>query len=192
MNRTLIVIALTLLLVPSFAMAGDWTGSDIDLSGTIGTGSNASYLIVDFNSTSYAFKYLWDAPQDVTLKGADLILALSDDATGIPGLNVGYDVWPGMGMSVNTMSYDENAGVGNWPTAWWNYWTGSVGGVQRYSGEGCSDREIANGSIDSWVFTGNENQAPNIPGVPEPSSLLALCSLIGLVGSTKLLRGRRK
>lgn len=192
MNRTLIAIVLALALIPGLAMAQPWTAADIALSGTAGSGSNASYLVVDFGSASYAFNYLWNTPQTGTVTGADLIGALSDQATGVPGLSYAGTVWPDMGLAVDSFGYDGHSGVSNYPDPWWNYWTGAAGGTQESSGVGCSSRELSNGSIDSWVFSTDWTQAPNIPGVPEPSSLLALCSLIGLVGSARLLRRSRK
>lgn len=192
MNRTLIAIALALTLIPGFAVAATWNASDIVLSGTVGSGGNASYLVVDFSSASYAFKYLWDAPTTGTLTGENLILALTDSTAGVTGLSVAYDVWTGLGMAPNTFSYDGNSGVADYPNPYWNYWTGSAGEAQAYSWVGCSGSYLTNGSIDSWVFSADWTQAPSIPGVPEPSSMLALGSLIGLAGSAKLLRGRRK
>ena len=190
MNRTLIVIVLALALIPGLAMAQPWTAADIVVSGTIGGGGNSSYLVVDFGSASYAFKYLWDAPQTGTVSGADLITTLSNGTTGVPGLVFSGIVWSGMGLAVDAFGYDGHSGVSDYPNSWWIYWTGVAGGAQELSGMGCSTRELSNGSIDSWVFSTDWTQAPNIPGVPEPSSLLALCSLIGLVGSAKLLRIR--
>ena len=190
--RTLITILLVLALVPGLAMASPWTAGDIVLSGTAGGGSNASYLVLDFGSASYAFKYLWNTPQTGTLTGENLILALTDSTTGVSGLSVDYTVWTGMGLFPNVFSYDGRSGVDAYPNGSWNYWTGNVGSAQEYSGVGCSGRDLADGSVDAWVFSADWNQSPNIPGVPEPSSLLALCSLIGLAGSAGLLRGRRK
>lgn len=192
MRKILIAITLALAFTSSAAFAASWTSSDIKLSATLGSGSNASYLVVDFNSASYAFEYLWDSSEAGSITGEDLILALSDSTTGIPGLSIASHTVDSYGLMVDGISYDGHSGLSNYPDPWWNYWVGSVGNSQESSYWGCSSIYLSDGSIDSWVFSTDWTQAPAIPGVPEPSSLLALCSLIGLAGSARLLRGRRK
>lgn len=192
MKRTLLAISLVFLFASGMAMAtAPWTAADITLTGTYGSGANASYLVVDFGpNASYAFKYLWDTPAEGSVFGSDMINAVADETNGVPGLVFTSHESKGLGMMVDAISYAGHSGANDYPNPWWNYWTGTAGNEQASSWSGCSGSEISNGSIDSWVLTKYWYQPPAIPGVPEPSSLLALCSLIGLAGSAKLLRGR--
>jgi len=186
--KTLITILLVLALVPGLAVAGPWTAGDIVLSGTAGSGSNASYLVLDFGSAAYAFEYLWDTG---TPYGFDMLTALSAEG-GIDGLSFAYHIETGLGAMVDTISYGTHSGTSDYPRPFWNYWTGPAGGPITYSWLGATLSPLADGSVDAWIFTADYEQPPIIPGVPEPSALLALGSLIGLVGSVGLLRGRRK
>lgn len=188
--KTLITIVLLLALVPGLAMAGNWTADNISLSGKTGTGNNTSYLVVDFGSASYAFQYKWNYITEDAPTGFDLLNAAS---AGVPGLSFTSHTSGGMGAMIDSISYDGHTASNSTESDWWNYpswnyWTGAVGGPIAYSRVGVSTSSLSNGSVDAWVFTGDWNQAPQIPGVPEPSSLMAMCSLIGLAGSVGLLR----
>lgn len=188
--KTIIAVVLALMLVPGVASA--WTGNDLVLSGEAGQGVNTSYLVIDFGSASYAFKYKWTQITEVIPTGFDLISALADAQTGVPGFSFSYHTEGGMGAMIDTISYDGHSGTSAYPAAFWNYWTGPAGGPIGYSWYGVSASPISNGSVDAWVFSDNWEQQPAIPGVPEPSSMIAMISLIGLAGSAKLLRGRSR
>lgn len=188
--KAFVAILALLTLAPTLAMAAPWTADDIVIFGTAGTGSNASYLVLDFGSASYAFKYLWNTPAEGELYGFDLLSALTAEGTGIAGLGFTYHTSGGMGAMIDSITYGAVSGAGNWPDPWWNYWTGPAGGPIGSSWVGVSASPLSNGSVDAWVLTDNWEHPPFIPGVPEPSSLACFASLIGLAGSARLLRGR--
>lgn len=185
--KLVIAIVVVMALVPGLAIASSWTADSVALSGTVGSGSNASYLVVDFGSASYAFKYLWSPEQHLT--GLDLLHAATSAGLTVTSHSAAY------GEMIDSMSYGGNTGTAStasdwWNYPWWNYWTGSNGGPIASASVGCSSSPLANGSVDAWVFTTDWAQTP-AGVVPEPSSLLALASLVGCAVSAGLIRRRR-
>lgn len=190
-KRTAIAIAAGMVALTAACGALAYTLNDVLISGTYGTGTeNTSVVVIDFGTKSYAFAYNYDGVKS----GADAIIDL--DTAGI-GVDVTYDLtW---GLWVSDIAYHNQAvreTTGDWPG--WAYYTSENGREWSSSGVGAADRMLSNGSWDAWNYTGWDSAymptAPNpvTPAVPEsPALLLALYSLIGLAGSAKLLRSRR-
>lgn len=164
------------------------TFDDIQIETWVGSGTNKSVLVVDFGPESFAFGYNfdgaksgWDMISDVAAN-TDLEIAHNIQFGGPVVYSIGYH---GYLLSYDSLNYDPDN-----PSHWWEYWTSPDGAVWQSSWVGCQDRELADGAWDGWTFSPpwpNPSTPPHAP-VPEPSSVLALCSLIGLAGSTKLLR----
>lgn len=180
----LIIVALTLsvlLVLPLAAGAYVFDGKDVNVEYWTGTGANQALCLVDFGANSYAFGYQWDG----AASGYDMIKSISDNGP--------VDVTFTYGTFVDGVAYNgDNQSGYNGGENWWHYWVSSDGVAWDSPWDyGAADRVLTNGAWDGWVY-GNA-LAPRMPGaVPEPSSIMALFSLIGLSGSAKLLRSRRK
>jgi len=202
--------------------SGSWATAQVPIGGgildveyTVGTGSNISYVVVDFDGStafnsgpgeSYAFGYRWEGEATA----ADALLALSDatsvtDATGVTDvLEFDFDDFGGtLGLSVNRLAYledDEEALFGNPDGRFWGIFDETeeplLPGEDEFfveSGIGISGLDLSDGS-----FTGLRVQViggallrPDFPvlAVPEPNS--ALCWLIATVALSTQRRRRR-
>lgn len=182
-----ITLGLALMALISAAMvANAWTVDDVIFSGTVGSGANTSYCVVDFGMASYAFKYNWGGTGQT---GRTMLDAFK---TNLPGFNFGAQP---SGFVVN-FAYDGHSITGDGSVApdyfYWGYMTGVSTSTIAESYEGAGDRVLTNGSWDGWKWGGYPPTPLNVPGVPEPTSVMALGSLIGLAATSKLLRFRRK
>jgi len=191
-NQTLLAVAaLTLCAAPSQAdlIIDSENNIILDVTSTIGTGANTSYVIIDFAETggnSHAFAFQWDtpmAPMD-PLTSTDMLNAI-EAATLLDADIVSSE----FGSFVNNFSFDGD--VGN-PDNFWSFTLGEVidPGVEWTAPPfGIDDRELADGSLDGWYngFTDEfDSIPPSVPTtqVPSPMSLAIM--------SATLVRLRRR
>lgn len=171
--KTLIFAALTMLLIPvSFAQTPSFTA---------GTGTNESYMLVDFQDGTADPSYLFGYKYDGTKTSLDMVEAL--DLAGAPV--VGY--YPGSGpndngqygVAINSFTYAGHTQTGS-DNAYWSYYLKDTG-IWQYSGYGVSSRTLFNGSLDGWSWDAGSSPLPRDPApVPEGSSALLLG--LGAVG----------
>ena len=169
------------------AAAGAYTFNDVKIEKWTGSGSKSAVVVVDFGAKSYAFGVYWDG--ELTGTGALNMLSA--------GAGLGVEIGPKWGL-VNGLRYDGYYHFSDTdeydPTAsWWQYWTSSNGETWTSPDYGSSSRILTDGAWDGWGWSPpwpDQGSAPVTP-VPEPASIIALCSMIGFAGSAKLLRLRR-
>lgn len=187
MKSATLVFTLIVLMTAAMA-AGAWTLDDVVISEEVGSGVNASYVIIDYGYTSYALKYNWTEP----INGLDMLFELE---SLIPGFDFGIKqtAWGPQVVSFSyNGSYENGDGTSDSNGYYWGYFTGDSPFSLEESWIGAPDRNLFNGSWDAWKWTTYPPGPINIPGLPEPSSAMALVSMIGLAGPTLLLRSRRK
>lgn len=187
MKRSVTVALALLVLIFAAAAAQAWTLDQVTFSGAAGSGSNVSYCLVDFGSASYAYKYFWDEPKT----GFDMLQALK---TEVSGFDFRYRS-TSYGPFVIGFTYDGNSLTGDGSKTsnynYWGYMNGETGQQFSEAQFSLDTRTLANNTWDAWVWGPWPPAQPKVPGaagVPEPSALLALSSLIGLAGTVKLLR----
>ncbi len=173
---------------------------------TIGTGSNLSYFVINFEdgpnfahnpASDFVFGYRWNfAAGNVAPTGDDMIHALSAPVTGV-GLQTSETVFS-FGTLVNSFSYGSHSQTGNYNLnhSYWAYWLSTDARLGQSvsdwtsSGIGVSDRQLTNGSYDGWTFSAlNVTPSPLTPAaVPEPGAVL--CFVMGSGGLLILCRKR--
>jgi len=166
---------------------------------TVGSGSNISYVVVDFGGSpasnpgpgdTYAYGFRWENSATT----ADALLAL----TGVPGgLEVGVTDFGGsLGLGLDRLAYlgDDDTPVFGDDERFWNFYQGSLGdAVVTW---GLAQVGISGGVLTDGSFSGFRAQSfgftdPVVPvtnAVPEPNS--ALCWLIA-TASVAATRRRR-
>lgn len=187
-----VTLALALLVSPVLADEADPPPFVVSGSVTEGSGSNTSYLVVDFDATggdSFAFAYHWDTATD----GLGLLDALADnlddpnDSVGVTGLAFEATFFAlANGYFVDNITFGNTTGD---PNQYWAQWQGtynaSAGDVDWQLGNGISELTLTDG-----LFVGLRNpystaQAPTLP-IPEPAS--ALLVGLGLISLSILRR----
>ena len=173
----------------------------LDVEYSVGTGSNVSYVVVDFGGSpasnpgpgdTYAYGYRWDNSATV----ADALLAL----TTVPGgLEVDVTDFGGdLGLNVDRLAYlgDDDTPVFNVDNRFWNFYQGSlsVADVTWDFSEftGISGTSLTDGSFSGFRAQTFELADPAVPitaAVPEPNS--ALCWLV-VAGALSIKRRRRR
>jgi hypothetical protein len=154
---------------------------------TVGSGSNESFFVLDFNdgaaTSSYAFAYRYDG----TRTGEDLLGALAAEA----GLTVVAQEFP-FGPFVVTLGYNGQSRTGG-ANDYWSYWLSDNGADWVSAGVGVRARTLSNGSWDGWSWAPNlQATPPDVPQIPEPSSfLLVSTGLLGLAGAVVRRRNER-
>lgn len=188
MRKRIFVITLMAVLMAATMAANAWTIDEELIEAEVGSGNTTSYLVVDFGDVSYLFKYNFNS--GTTKTGMDML-------NDLRSANIGFDFSDEYGFIARIAygSYDQTA---DWITdgTFWAYWTGTIEGSLESSMTGAAERVLSNNTLDAWGWGTDTsdwpNPKPDVPGVPEPSSLVALCSLMGLAASAKLLRYRSK
>lgn len=174
---------------------------------TVGTGSNLSYFVLDFQDNtpnpSYAFGYRYDGAKT----GGDLVDAFVRDA----GLGATFGSFFQPNDFVIGFAYDGHArpapGQSPPPDFFWSYWTGTNGTDWTTASVGLRQRTLTNGSWDGWSWTTFDPatfdpvSAPRTPQaqaaqvIPEPgTAFLAGAAVLGLLGTGSFrerLRRRR-
>ena len=154
------------------------------LTATVGTGSEETFLALDFNdgtpNSSYAFGYKYDG----TKSGADLLNALASS-----GLATQYIF---NGKAVNGFTFGGHSEAGFTQDNYWAYYKGSDGLNWKYAPVGVAG-PLTNGGWDGWSWTLGGNPAPPVTpaAVPEASSALSL-SVLALLGLGALAVRRKK
>jgi PEP-CTERM putative exosortase interaction domain len=94
----------------------------------------------------------------------------------------------GWGLFVDGIIYNGYSRIGyDGGENWWHYWVSPDGDNWTSPWDyGASGRILSNGDWDGWGY--GFASAPDIPLVPEPSSLLAILSLVGAGVSIKKKR----
>jgi hypothetical protein len=164
-----IAAALTVIAIPA---AQAISLSDLIVSGSAGSGSSTSYLVLDFGPDSYAFVYYYDGVKT----GFDM---LQDLSAAVPGLQFSYWDFGGGAVFVNTFAYGPYPATGG-GTTWWSYWLSDNGSDWGFAPVGAGARVLADGSWDGWSFVPSFNDpapTPDVPLIPEPASLTALGTL---------------
>jgi hypothetical protein len=146
-------VAAALALSSSHAFAG------IVSTFSVGAGASTSTIQVDFsNGNGYVVNLSWTEP----MSGFQAMQAI---AAGIAGAQLQYDVYPfGSFVTGIGLGADFEYGTGDlWPVEnYWHYWT-QVDGQWQMAMFGASDRTLADGSADAWVF-GSSAVPQAVPG----------------------------
>ena len=173
---------------------------DIPVENQVGTGSNQSGLIIDFNDGAsterYVFQYNWDGAAG-TVSGAEMLI---DVVAAITDLSIFYTGTAADGFYMTQLSYDTQSETnGDFITNfdYWGYFVAggsangnsvsgsgetapdSVDGSPVGAGElsyGSPGRFIADNSWDVWSFGPYETSY----AVPEASSYALLAGMLSL------------
>lgn len=160
------------------------------ISGSIteGSGSNTSYLVVDFGATSgntYAFEYLWDTATD----GYGLITALSEGLADLDITATNYGT-TSPNYFIDNVGFQAELGDAS---QYWAQWEGffdvTLNDVAWAGGTGVSNVSLADGLYVgiSNPFSLDPADQPVLP-VPEPASLVLL--VVGVATLTPRRRSR--
>ncbi|MGQ9809637.1 MAG: PEP-CTERM sorting domain-containing protein [Armatimonadota bacterium] len=175
-----IAAALTVIAIPA---AQAISLSDLIVSGSAGSGSSTSYLVLDFGPDSYAFVYYYDGVKT----GFDM---LQDLSAAVPDLQFTYWDFGGGAVFVNTFAYGPYPATGG-GTTWWSYWLSDNGSDWSFAPVGAGARVLSDGSWDGWSFVPSFTDPatqPDVPLVPEPASL----TVLGTLGAGWLAASRRR
>jgi hypothetical protein len=148
----------------AIAISSSHAFAGIVASYDVGTGASTSTIQVDFtNGNAYQITLRWDT----AMNGFD---ALQAATSAITGAALAYDAYP-FGNFVTGIGFDADYEYGNgdlWPIEnYWHYWT-EVNGQWEMAMFGASDRMLADGSKDAWVFGSSDvPQAVPAPGAAE-------------------------
>lgn len=182
-------------MAPAMLLAGvaahAYSFNDVNIEQWVGSGSKSAVVVVDFGPASYAFGVRWDG----TMSGRQALEAI-DQATTLTA-EFG-ESWGG----TNLISYNGYSNYSDTDTYdptvwWWEYWNSTDGETWNSSWVSSGSRMLTDGAWDGWGWSppwpaqGNPPATPT-SAVPEPSSIVALLSMIGFAGSARLLGLRRK
>ncbi len=144
----------------------------------IGVGDYLAHTVINFgNGAIYEFDVSFD---DLTWTGRDLLGFIVDET------DLEWEIQEfSFGTLLDGLTFDGNSNIGfGGGDNWWQYWVrDDAADSWESSPVGFSDRTIADGSWDGWVY-GNANPPVLIP---EPGTLI----LFG-VGMVALGIGRRR
>ena len=150
----------------------NFNGTMVDIEYWAGSGANASVMVIDFGSTSYAFGYEWAESATGLEMLQDISTAGTLDCTTTDH---------GWGITVDTISYGGNTmGEGGWPNDWLSYWTASDGTDWAPGSTGADTRTLADGDWDGWSRETQDIWPPaNEPTVPVPEPGTAALAALG-------------
>jgi hypothetical protein len=154
------------------------------LTATVGSGSEESFLTVDFQdgtqNDNFAFGYKYDG----TKTGVDLLNAFASN-----GLLTDYIF---NGRALNGLTFDSHSEAGFLANAYWAYYKSPDGQNWAYSNKGVTGT-ITNGGWDGWSWDmDNAGLPPTTPAaVPEASSVFSLALLLAL-GAGAMAFSRKK
>ncbi|MCH2133456.1 MAG: PEP-CTERM sorting domain-containing protein [Phycisphaerales bacterium] len=192
MNRYVLLTVAGFCLLSTVAVADlvidEDQGLVLDVTSWTGTGTNTSYLVLDFEATggdSYALGFRWDDTATV--------LDMFDSFTSNLGLLVELTTYDGYGTFVDNFSWGSESGDAM------QYWThsmsnpdgsGDVSWTDAYLG--VESQLLSDGMISGWYNGYNEDYSaipPSLPlaTVPAPG-VLALAGLFAM-GTSRRRRG---
>jgi hypothetical protein len=178
-------VILAAALVACAAAAGALTFDEVLIETWVGAGSSDALMVIDFGLASFAFGYRFDGAKTGFEMANDI--ATATDLDIVDNTEYGGHLIDTFSYHGYYLSYDSH----NWSdTHWWEYWTSPDGEAWTSSWVGCGDRVLTDGAWDGWTWSPawpEVGTAPDVPLVPEPSSLVAMCSFVGLA-TGKLLR----
>jgi hypothetical protein len=152
------------------------TRADLVESFVIGQGSTSAEIQFDFsNGNTYMYELLWDGGE---LSGRDVFDAIAKHQPTYFNFGIQQYEW-GDFLTDISIGTDADSGDGSTPPYlnYWHYWTSELENPWGVSMIGFSDRVLANGSRDAWVFGTEEMPAT----IPAPAAGLILSPLVGLV-----------
>ena len=182
MNLTLLPITAALIAVCAGTASAQ--GFTPLLTATAGTGSEETFLTVDFKdgsqNDSFAFGYKYDGVKT----GTDLLNAFAPD-----GLMTQYIY---NGRAVNGFTFGTHTEAGFAATGYWAYYKGPDGQNWTYSSVGVT-APLTNGAWDGWSWAPQGNAVPPITpaAVPEASSAVSL-GILALLGAGFIAIRRKK
>lgn len=186
-SRSMILIMLLSLVLTALALPlSALTFDRVLVENWIGSGSNEAMLVVDFGEKSFAFGYRFDGQPT----GWNLI----SDVASATELDITVDMSWGSPF-ITGISYKGYYGYydpANWQTSnWWEYWNSTDGETWSSSWVGCADRVLAAGAWDGWTFSPpwpSQGTPPDVPLIPEPSTLGVIYPIVGLAVAQLLRR----
>ncbi|MSR34197.1 MAG: hypothetical protein EXS12_05290 [Phycisphaerales bacterium] len=126
---------------------------------TVGSGNKSASIQIDFESgNGYLINFSWSASAHSSW---DAMLAVD---AALPQMSMQYDTYSfGVFLTGVTIGADTNDGQGDVDPYenYWHLWTKDSGPWEQAM-FGASDRVLANGSLDAWVF-GSSTAPQNIP-----------------------------
>jgi len=167
-------LLLALLLCAALPGFGRPAVADPLLSAIVGTGSNTSYLVLDFRGgtgveqTSYAFAYRYDGAQTA----GDLLDALVGANIGF---TAGYEAFP-FGRFFTSFGYDGNLLSASGFPDYWAFWDSTDGFAWNSTDAGPDDFVLTNGGYVGYSYapqypSDNAPVTPQAGAVPEASTL---------------------
>lgn len=164
-------------------MSAAFAQSNLDPTFTAGTGTNESYMVVDFQDGTSQPSFLFGYKYDGTKTGLDMVEALSAYDAPAVGYVPGYG--PGttssLGPAIESFAFLGHSQAGFDINAYWGYYTKDAG-VWDYAPTGFSTRTLFNGSYDGWSFSNGTDPLPRDPGAPVPEGNSALLLGFGMAG----------
>ncbi len=172
--RTVSILGTAVLMIGAAPGYGSFL-DQVSVSEWAGSGANTAYVVVNFSDgAEYAFGVRFDGTAN-SLQ----IHQLLDQQTG---LDVAFQDW-GWGVFIDGFSYAGHSDQGyTGGENWWHYWVSDDAQTWTSPFYGITDRVVANGSWDGWVY-GRASEP-----IPEPVSL----ALLGLGGLAFLGRRTRR
>jgi hypothetical protein len=173
-------------------------GLQPQLSATVGSGVNESYLVLDFETStsqtpdaSYAFGYLYSpSSTGAEPNGLEMIQALQSANIGFDDTATTYS----FGTAIDSFSYNDLSEGGFQSNGYWSYYTSTNGVFGQSSNVGAGVRTLSNGSYDGWAWDTGSDPVPVTPfaasAVPEDGSayLLLLALPFGFLATRRRIR----
>ena len=171
----------------------------LDVEYFVGTGSNTSYVVVDFGGSpasnpgpgdSYAYGFRWEN----SATAADALLALTGVAGGLEVDTT--DFGGSLGLNIDRLAYlgDDDTPVFSDDNRFWNFYQGTLANAEvtwEFSQVGISGADLFDGSFSGFRAQefGLTDPVVAVAAVPEPNG--GLCWLIATVAFSAKRRRRR-
>lgn len=142
-----------------------------------GTGSNSAAVHIEWKDGFMAdFQVNFDA---ASVTGTYLVTTLQSDVSSFEIVTSNYGTETNPNLLMDSISYNGHINSGYISGAdWWHYWTNDGSGWIS-SSVGMSDRTVADGDADAWIY--GSDSAP----VPEPATIAVLLAGAGLLRRRK-------
>ena len=165
--RHVFTVAISCVLVSSASLRADLVDTFL-----IGEGDSAAEIQFDFsNGNSYLYLLQWNGD---ALSGRDVFDVIAQAQFGYFDFTVQEYEW-GEFLTGVEIGNDIDSGTGSTPPHidYWHYWTAEASSPWEMSMIGFSDRMLADGARDAWVF-GSDAEPATIPSPAAGVILLAL------------------